>query len=181
MSQFFASGDQIIGASASASVLPKNIFFISPSKDWFPLGLTGSPCSPRDSQESPPTPQFKSINSLALSFLHSPTLASIHDSWKTIALTIWIFLGKVISLLFNMLSRFVIAFLPRSKNLLILWLQPPSAVILETKKIKSVTVSLISLSICPKVMGPETMILVFWRWILSQLFHSPILPSSRGS
>ena len=72
MSQFFASGGQSIGVSASASDLPMNI------QDWFPLGWTGSPCSPRDSQKSSPTPQFKSINSLVLSFLYSPTLTSIH-------------------------------------------------------------------------------------------------------
>ena len=77
MSQFFTSGGQSIGASASASVLPMNI------QDWFPSGLTGlSPCSPRDSQEFSPTPQFKSINSLALSFLYGPTLTSTHDYWK---------------------------------------------------------------------------------------------------
>ena len=71
----FASGGQIIGASASALVLPMNI------QDWFPLGLTlvWSPCSPRDYQETSPTPQFKSINSLALSFLYGPTLTSTHD------------------------------------------------------------------------------------------------------
>ena len=74
---------------------------------------------------------------------------------KTIALTKWTFVGKVISLLFSMLSRFVIAFLPRSKCLLILCLQSPSAVILEPKKIKSVTVSIVSPSICHEVMGPE--------------------------
>ena len=77
MSQVFPSGGQSIGVSASASVLPMNI------QDWFPLdGLVGSPCSPRDSQESSPTPQFKSINSSALSFLYSPALTSIHDYWK---------------------------------------------------------------------------------------------------
>ena len=70
-----ASGDQSIGASASTSVLPMNI------QDWFPLGLVGSPCCPRDFQESSPTPQFKNINSLALSFLYGPTLTSIHDYW----------------------------------------------------------------------------------------------------
>ena len=73
---------------------------------------------------------------------------------KTIALTIWTFVGKVISLLFNILSRFAIAFLPRSKFLLISWLQLPSAVILEPKKIKSVTVSIVSPSICHEVIGP---------------------------
>ena len=77
MSQPFTWGGQSIGVSASASVRPMN------TQDWSPLdGLVGSPCSPRDSQESSPTPQFKSINSLMLSFLHSPTHTSIHDHWK---------------------------------------------------------------------------------------------------
>ena len=80
---------------------------------------------------------------------------------KTIALTRWTFVGKVISLLFNMLSRLAIVFLPRSKHLLILWLQSPSAVILESKKINSVTVFIGSPSICHEVMGPDAMILVF--------------------
>ena len=80
---------------------------------------------------------------------------------KTIALTRWTFVGKVMSLLFNMLSRLVTAFLPRSKHLLISWLQPPSAVILEPRKIKSVTVSIVSASICREVMGPDAMIFVF--------------------
>ena len=84
-----------------------------------------------------------------------------HPYGKTIALTIWTFVGKVMSLVFNMLSRFVIAFLPRSKHLLISWLQSPSAEILEPKKIKTVTVSLVSPSICHEVMGPDAMILVF--------------------
>ena len=73
---------------------------------------------------------------------------------KTIALTRWTFVGKVMSPLFNMLSRLVIAFLPRSKRLLISWLQSLSAVILEPKKIKFVTVSIVSLSICHEMMGP---------------------------
>ena len=80
---------------------------------------------------------------------------------KTIALTIWTFVGKIVYLLFNMLSRFVIAFLPRSKCLLISGLQSPSTVILEPKKIKSVTVTIVSLSICHEVMGPDAMIFVF--------------------
>ena len=124
-------------------------------------GLVGSPCSPRDSQESSPTPQFKSINSSALSFLHSPTLTSIHDYWKTIALTRWTFVGKVMSLLLNMLSRLVITFLPRSKGLLISRLQSLFSVLLEPRKIKSDTVSTVSPSICHEVMGPDAMILVF--------------------
>ena len=77
MSQFFASGGQTIGVWASTSVLPMNI------QDWFPLGWTdGSPCSPRDSQESSRTPQFKSVNSSVPSFLYSPTPTSIHDYWR---------------------------------------------------------------------------------------------------
>ena len=80
---------------------------------------------------------------------------------KTIALTRWTFVGKVMSLLFNMLSRLVITFLPRSKRLLISWLQSPSAVILEPPKIKSDTVTTVSPSISHEVMGPDAMILVF--------------------
>ena len=80
---------------------------------------------------------------------------------KTIALSRWTFVGKVMSLLFNMLSRLVIAFLPRNKRLLISWLQSPSAVILQPKKIKSVTVSIVSASIFLEVMGPDAMIFVF--------------------
>ena len=80
---------------------------------------------------------------------------------KTIALTRWTLVGKVISLLLNMLSRLVIAFLPKSKCLLISWLQSPFAVILEPPKIKSVTVSIVSPSIYHEVMGPDAMIFVF--------------------
>ena len=80
---------------------------------------------------------------------------------KTIALTRQTFVGKVMSLLFNMLSRLVITFLPRSKRLFISWLQSPSAVILEPQKIKSATVSTVSPSICHEVMGPDAVILVF--------------------
>ena len=97
-----------------------------------------------------------------LSFLYSPTLTSIHDHWKkTIALTRQTFVDKIMSLLFNMLSRLVIAFLPRNKHLLISWLQSPSAVILEPKKIKFLTVSIVSPSMCHEVMGLDVMILVF--------------------
>ena len=80
---------------------------------------------------------------------------------KSIALTRWTFVGKVMFLLFNILSRFVIAFLPRSKCLLISWLQSPSAVILEPKKIKCVTVSIVSPSVCHEVMGLDAIFLVF--------------------
>ena len=110
--------------------------------------------SPSRLQESSPIPHLKSISSSALSFLYSPALTSIHDYCKTIALTRQTFVGKVMSLLFNMPSRLVIAFLPRSKCLLISWLQSPSAVILEPPpKIKSVTVSIVFPSICHEVMG----------------------------
>ena len=103
-----------------------------------------SPCCPRDCQESSPALQFESINSLALSLLYGPTLISVLTTGKIIALTIWNFVGKVMSLLLNTLSRFVVAFLPRSKHLLISWLQSLSTVILEPRKIKSVTASTFS-------------------------------------
>ena len=99
---------------------------------------------------------------------------------KTIALTRWNFVGKVMSLLFNMLSRLIITFLPRSKRLLISWLQSPSTVILEPPKMKSDTVSTVSASISHEMMGPDAMILVFWMLTLIQLFHSPLSLSSRG-
>ena len=116
MSQLFASGGQSIGVSATTSVLPMN------TQDWSPLGRTGwISLQSKDSQESSPTPQFKS--SLVLSLLYGPTLTSVHDSWKNHSLDYMDFCGKVISLIFNMLSRFVIAFLSRSKCLLTSWLQ----------------------------------------------------------
>ena len=96
-----------------------------------------------------------------LAFFMVQLLQPYMTTGKTIALAIWIFVGKVMSQLFNILSRFVIAFLPRSKRLLISWLQSPSAVMLEPKKIKSVTVSIVSPSICHEVMELDAMILVF--------------------
>ena len=100
---------------------------------------------------------------------------------KTIALTLWTFISKVMSLLFNMLSRFVIVFLTRSKHPLFSRLQSPSAVIWEPKKIKSVTVSTFHPSVCDEVMGLDAMIFIFWILSLSQLFPSALLPSSRDS
>ena len=97
--------------------------------------MVGSPCSPRDSQESSPIPQFKSINLWRSAFFTVQLSHPYMTTGKTIALTRWTFVGKVISVLFNMLSRLVITFLPRSKGLLISWLQSPSVVILEPKKI----------------------------------------------
>ena len=122
MSQFFTSGGQSTGASGLSSVLPMTI------QDWFPLGLTG----------------WISLQSKGISRVSSNTTVQKHQFFgalshsymttgKTIALTRWTFVGKVIFLLLNMLSRFVVAFLPRSKCLLISQLQWPSAVILEPK------------------------------------------------
>ena len=110
------------------------------------------------------------------SILYDPALTSIHDYWKNHS-----FVGKVMSLLFNKLSRLVKTFLPRSKHFLISWLQSPSAVILEPPKIKSDTVSTVSPSICHEVMGPDAMILVFWMLSFTLAFHSPLSSPSRGS
>ena len=102
----------------------------------------------RDSQESSPALQFKGISSSGLNLFYCPDLTSIMTTEKNITLAMRTFVGKVISLLFNTLSRFAMVFLPRSKHILISWLQSPSAVILEPKKIKFVTVSIVSPSIC---------------------------------
>ena len=140
-------------------------FSIIPSKEIQGLIsfriLVGSPCNPRDSQESSPTPQFKSINSLVLTFFTLQTSHQYMTTGKTIALTRQTFVGKVMSLLLNMLSRLDITFLPRSKCLLISWLQSASAVILKPPKIKSDTVYTVSPSFSHEVMGPDAMFLVF--------------------
>ena len=95
-----------------------------------------------------------------LSLLYGPILTLIPDYWQTIALTIRTFVSKVMSVLFNTLSRLVIAFLPRSKRLLISQLQSPSAVILEPPKMKPLTVYTVSPSICHEVIGPDAMIFI---------------------
>ena len=177
MSQFFASGGQSIGVSASASVLSMNI------QDWFPLGWSGwiscqETASPKDSQESSPTPQFKTSILWNSGFFLVQLSHPYMTTAKIIALTRWTFVGKVMSLFFNMLSRLVIVFLPRSKHLLISWLHSPSAVIFKPPKIKSVTVSM---SICHEVMGPDAMMLVFLMLSFKPTFHSPLSRSSRGS
>ena len=143
--------------SFSFSISLSNVYsgLISFRIDWFDL------LAVQGTLKSSPTPQFKSINSSLLSFLYSPTLTSIHDYWKTRVLNRWTFVVKVVSLLFNMLSRLVITFLPSSKCLLIFWLQSLSAVILEPPKIKSLTVSTVSPSICYGVVGPDAMIFFF--------------------
>ena len=140
----------------SALVLPMNI------KDWFPLGLTG----------------WISLLSKGLSRVFSNTTVQKHQFFSTqpssqsnshihtwplekSALTRQTFVGKVMALLLNMLSRLVITFLPKSKHLLISWLQSPSPVILEPQEIKSDTISTVSPSISHEVMGPDATILVF--------------------
>ena len=100
---------------------------------------------------------------------------------KTIAMTRWTFVDKVMSLLLNMLSRLVITFLPRIKHLLTSWLQSPSAAILEPRKIKCDTVSTVSPSICYEVMGPDAMIFVFWMLSFKPTFSLSLSLSSRGS
>ena len=142
--------------SFSLSINPSNEY----STDFLYSWLVWSPWSPGDSHESSPIPQFKSINYSVLSFLIVQLSHPYMTTGKTIAFTRQSFVSKVISLLFNMLSRFVIAFLPRSKHLLVSWLQSPFAVLLESKKIKSVTVSIVSPSICNEVMGLDAMIFV---------------------
>ena len=99
---------------------------------------------------------------------------------KTIALTRWTFVGKVMSLLFNTLSSLIIAFLPRSKSLLISWLQWPSTVFLEPPKIKSVTIYIVSPSRCHEVVGPDAMILVLWRLSFKPTFSLSSFTFIRG-
>ena len=116
MSQLFTSGGQNTGASVSASVLPKSM------QCWFSLRLTDFISLPfKEAQESSPASQFKSINTSALDLLYSPALTSVCDYWKNhsfdYTLVIWSFVSNVRSLLFNMLSRFVVGFLPRRKHL----------------------------------------------------------------
>ena len=155
MSQFFASGGQSIRVSASASVLPKN------NQDWFPSGLNGL-ISLQSKGLSKSLLQHHSSKASILQHSELSLQSNSHPyvtTGKTIALTRRTFVGKVMSLLLNMPSRLVITFLSRSKHLLISWLQSPSAVILEPRKIKSATVPP---SICHEVMGPDAMIFIFW-------------------
>ena len=164
MSQFFESGGQSIGVSASASVFPEHLWLISFRMDWLDLlAVQGT---------------LKSLlqhHSSKASILHHSAFFKVQLSHpymttgKTIALTRQTFVGKVMSLLFNMLSRLVITFLPRSKRLLISWLQSPSAVILEPPKIKS---AIVSPSICHDVMGLDAMILVFWMLSFKPTFFT---------
>ena len=156
MSQFFTSGGQSTGDSASASVYPMNI------QDLFLLWLIGLiSLQPKGISRvvSNTTVQKHQFLSIQLTLWFN---SHIH-TWlleKTIALTRQTFVGNVSAS--NILSWLVITFLPRSRCLLISWLQSPSVVILEPKKTKSVTDSTLSPSICHEVMGPDAMILVFW-------------------
>ena len=151
VSCLFASGGQSIGASASSSVLPMNIQgFISFKIDRFDLlAVQGT------LKSLSPAPQLESTSSSCSAFFMVQLLHPNMTTGKTIALTRQTCVSKVMSLLFNTLSRFDIAFLPRSKYFLISWLQSLSAVILEPKKRKSVTVSIVSPSICIK----------WWDWM----------------
>ena len=165
LSYIFASGGQSIGASTSASVLPMNI------QDWLPLGWTGliSLLSKELSRvfysSTVRKHQFFGIQPSLWSNWHPHMITG-----KTIALTIWIFVGEVMSLLYNILSRFVIVFLPRSKSLFISWLQSPSTVIFEPKKIRLTLFPLFLLSICHEVMGPDAMIFVLWMLSIKPTF-----------
>ena len=151
MSKLFVSSGQSIG-SFSFSISPSNEYsgLISFRIDWLDLlavqGTLKSPLQHHSSKAS--ILQHSAFFIVQLSHPYMTT-------GKTIPLTRWTFVDKVMSLLFNMLSRLVITFLPRSKCLLISWLQSLSAVILEPKKIKSVTVSIVSTSICHEVLGPD--------------------------
>ena len=150
MNQFFTSGGQSIGDSASASGL---IYFRMNGFDLLAgQGALKSLLQHHSSQAS-----FLRCSPFFIVQLSHPYMTTE----KTIALTRWTFVNKVMSLFFNILSRLVMAFLPRSQRLLISWLQSPSAVILEPKKIKFLTVSIVSPSVCYEVMGPDAMILVF--------------------
>ena len=157
MSQLFSSGGQSIG-SFNFSINPSNEYsgLISFRIDWFDLfAVKGTLKSLLQQHSLKASILWRSAFFMVqLSHLYITT-------GKTIASTIWNFVSKVMSLLFNMLFRSVITFLPRSKQLLISWLQSPSAVILEPKKMKSITVSTFYSSICHEVMGLDALIFVF--------------------
>ena len=150
MSQFFTSGGQSIGVSASASSEYSGLISFR-MEELHLLAVRGTLKSLLQHHRSKASILRRSA------FLIVQLSHPYMTTGKTIALTIWTFVGKVMSLLFNMQFRFVIAFLPGSKHLLISWLQSPSAVILEPPKIKSDTVSTISPSVSHEVMGQDAM------------------------
>ena len=156
MSQLFASDGQTTGASASASVLPMSI------QDLFPLGLIGLiSLQSKGLSRAFSSTTVQNINSSVFCLLCSPALTSVHDYWKNHSFH-YADLCQQSDVCFLTRSRFIIAFLPRSNRFLISWLQSPCAVILETKKRKSVPVSTFSPSICHITMAPDAMILVFF-------------------
>ena len=170
MSQVFASSGQSIG-SISFSISPSNehsglIFF---RMDWFDfIAVQGTLKSLLQHHSSKESVLWGSL------FFIVQLLHPYMTTGKTIALNRWAFVGKVMSLFFNTLSRLVITFLPRGKYLLISWLQSPSEVILEPQKIKSVTVSTVSPSLFPMKWWDQMSWSSFSEcWALSQLFHSP--------
>ena len=143
MNQLFTSDSQSIGASASASVFQVSSQLISFRIDWFELHAVQGTC------KSSPAPLFESINSSTFSLLYDPVITSVHDYWKNHSFDYTDLCWQSDISALNMLCRFVIALLPRSKCLLISCLQSPSTVILEPKKTKSVTVSTFSPSNLP--------------------------------
>ena len=176
MSHFFASGGQSYWSfSFSISLSNEHSGLISLRRDWLDLLVVEGTLKSLLQHHSSKASIVQSSAFFMFQLSHS-----YMTTGKTIALTMWTFVGKIISRLFNMLSRLVIVFLPKSNCLLISWMQSPSAVILEPKKIKSLTVSIVSPSICHEVMGLDARILVFECSVSSQLFHS-LSPSSRGS
>jgi len=158
MSQFFTSGGQRIGVSFSFNISPSNEYsrLISFSMDWLDLpavqGTLKSLLQRHNSKAS-----ILQCSAFFIVQLSHPYMTS----GKTIALARCTFVCKVMSMLFNKMSRLFITFLPRSKCLLISWLQSPSSMILEPPNIKFVNVSTVSQSICHEVMGPDAMIIVF--------------------
>ena len=154
MSQFFASGSQSIW---NFNISPSNVYsgLIPFRIDWFDLLVVQGTLKSLQHHSSKASVLWCSA------FFRVQLSHPYMTNGKTIALTRQTFVGKVMSLLLNMLSRLVTVFLPRSKCLLISWLQSPSAVILEPLKMKSFTVSIVSQSNCHEVMGLDAMILVF--------------------
>ena len=150
---------------------------------WFPLGLTGliSLQSKGISRVFSSTTIQKASILWCSAFFMVQLAHPYMTTGKIIALIMWTIASKVMSLLFNMLSRFVIAFLQRVKHLLISRLSSPSAVILEPRKIKSATFSIVCPSICHEMMGQDAIILVFWMLNFKPAFHYPLSPSSRCS
>ena len=170
MSQYFASGGQSISFSFSISTSNEYSRLISFRIDWLDVQRTLKSLLQHHSSKA----SILQRSAFFIVQLSHPYMTT----GKTIASTRWTFVGKVMSLLFNMLCRLVITFLPRSKCLLISGLQSPSAVILEPKNAKSATVSP---SICCEVMGTDARILVFWMLSFKPAFHSSHSLSSRGS